>query len=102
VTEIIDGPGTRVYHDKESDRYSVYLDSDAMDSIHFFEDLKARTGAYDGFALADLIMDLKFQVNHLNERLLHMQCLHEDNPAVKAAWDHYQTMLALASEGNNQ
>ena len=102
MTEVLDGPGTIAYYDKEKDAYVVYLDSDTRSSLRFVEDLHDRTGAYDGNALADMIMDLKFQVNNLNEKLLHMQCLREDNPAVKAAWEHYQTMLALASEGNNQ
>lgn len=83
----------------ESDVY-ISVTPDIIHTTEYVEQLKNCLGHLDGYDLGELIHELTREVEKLKvDRQMDLY-YRLNNPAVEAAWEHYQTMLTLAKEDN--
>lgn len=92
--------GINVHEDR--DTYHLALDSDSRELLEYIREIRQMTNHYTGFNFANNLMDIEEDLNMIKTWYLEERDLREDNPAVKAAWEHYQMMLALAKTDKNQ
>jgi len=96
--------GITVHQDigTDSESYQIVLDSDTRDLLDYIREIRQMTSHYTGFNFATNLMDLEEDINMIKSWYLDEKDLRENNPAVIAAWEHYQMMVALAKQDKNQ
>lgn len=88
--------GIRVHND--SDECQIVLDSDTRELLEYIREIRQMTSHYTGYNFATNLLDLEADINMIKSWYLDEKDLRENNPAVIAAWDHYQMMVALAKQ----
>ncbi len=98
MTDIVGYHGIRTH--KANDLVTITIDSDIRTDIEYLRDFRNYLGIMDGRRAGEMLQDLMEEMVSIKSQLAENQYYRENNPAVGAAWDHYQTMLALAKEEN--
>lgn len=80
----------------------ITTDKDIQETVKFIKELKLTLGVWDGNQLGQDISSLIDAVHILKDEYDREQGYRLNNPAVGEAYQHYQTMLALAKEDNNE
>jgi hypothetical protein len=96
MTDIIGYHGIRAH--KTNGVVTITFDSDVRTDIEYVRDFRKYLGITDGRRAGETLQDLMEEMVSIKSQLAENQYYRENNPAVSAAWEHYQTMLGLAKE----
>jgi hypothetical protein len=87
--------------DRETlDQIVVELDSKTRAIVDYVENLKNGSNHWNGYELGANIAHIMEDITSIKSQLSEYDYYKENNPAVRAAWEHYQMMLILAKEDN--
>lgn len=106
MKEIIGYSGIRVtYHrengDSKIDSAVVELDSDTRELLDYVRELRNASAIWNGFSLGITLQDMLEDIASIKTMLSKDEYYRQNNPAVREAWEHYQTMLGLARQEDN-
>lgn len=94
--------GIIIHSESNDTSHQISLDSDTRDLLEYIREIRQMTGHYTGFNFATNLMDLEEDINMIKSWYLDEKDLRENNPAVIAAWEHYQMMVALAKQDKDK
>jgi hypothetical protein len=94
--------GINVYSQSDDNSHQISLDSDTRDLLEYIREIRQMSNHYTGFNFATNLLDIEEDVNMMKTWYLDEIDLRENNPAVKAAWEHYQTMMTLAKQDKDK
>lgn len=80
----------------------IELDSSTKLDIEFITEFRNYSGLWDGRAAGETVQQLVNEIAAIKSQLAQDEYYRINNPAVGAAWEHYQTMLGLAKEYGDQ
>lgn len=87
--------------DMEIEHASVNLDAETKNAVEFVKDFQRMAGIWQGYDFSTRFRELTdFMDKYYHDQRLDAE-LRLTNPAVAQAYEHYQTMLALAKEHPN-
>jgi hypothetical protein len=95
--------GIRVTCHKEDgsdnvDSAVVELDSDARELLDFVRELRNSSAIWNGYNFGNAFQDMLEDIASIQTVLAKDEYYRQNNPAVREAWEHYQTMLVLAKQ----
>ena len=100
MTKVIGYNGILARH-TESDRIEIELDYETYALVQYFKDLQRAMlseSVTNGYDFAHLISSMLTDIEDTKHRLEREEQYRTNNPAVQSAWEHYQTMLGLATQ----
>jgi len=96
MTDIVGYHGISTH--KADDVVTITIDSDIRKDIEYIRDFKNYSGMWDGRQAGEMLQNVLAEIMSIKSQLAENQYYRENNPAVSAAWEHYQTMLGLAKQ----
>ena len=96
MTDIVGYHGIRAH--KADNVVTITIDSDIRTDIEYIRDFKNYSGMWDGRQAGEMLQNVLAEIMSIKSQLAENQYYRENNPAVSAAWEHYQTMLGLAKQ----
>jgi len=100
MTDIIGYHGISTY--KTDNGFTITIDSDIRKDIEYIRDFKNYSGMWDGRQAGEMLQNVLAEIMSIKSQLAENQYYRENNPAVSAAWEHYQTMLGLAKQEDDK
>ena len=96
--------GITVHQDigTDSESYQVVLDSDSRELLTYIREIRQMTSYFTGFNFATSLLDLQEDMDMIKSWYLDEIDLRENHPAVEAAWEQYQIMVALAKQDKDK
>jgi hypothetical protein len=80
----------------------VELDSDARDQLDFVREMRNASFIQNGYNFGNVIQNILSDIVSIQSVLAKDEYYKQNNPAVKEAWEHYQTMLGLAKQEDDE
>jgi hypothetical protein len=103
MKEITGYSGIRVTCHREKDDGNldsavIELDSDAREQLDFVRELRNASAIWNGYNFGNAVQDILEDIASIQSILAKDEYYRQNNPAVREAWEHYQTMLGLAKQ----
>lgn len=86
----------------EIDSAVVELDSDSRELLNYVREMRNSSSFWNGFNFGNTFQDMIEDIASIQTVLAKDEYYRQNNPAVQEAWDHYQTMLGLAKQDNEE
>lgn len=107
MKEIIGYSGIRVtcHREKEDDTLDsavIELDGDARDQLDFVREMRNASFMQNGYTFGNAIQDILEDIASIQSVLAKDEYYRQNNPAVREAWEHYQTMLGLVKQEDDE
>jgi len=107
MKEITGYSGIRVTCHRENegsdiDSAVVELDSDARELLDFVRELRNASAIWNGYNFGNAVQDILEDIASIQSVLAKDEFYRQNNPAVREAWEHYQIMLGLAKQEDDE
>jgi hypothetical protein len=80
----------------------IELNSDARDQLDFVREMRNASFIQNGYNFGSVIQNILSDIVSIQSVLDKDEYYKQNNPAVREAWEHYQTMLGLAKQEDNR
>ena len=107
MKEIIGHSGIRVTRiqstgDNDLESAVIELDSDARDQLDFVRELRNASAIWNGHNFGNTFRDILEDIASIQSVITKDEYYRQNNPAVREAWEHYQTMLGLVKQEDDE